>query len=190
MTKTEFLVALQEELDRLRVPDAQEILDEYEEHFQCKIADGYTEEEIAARLGNPADLAAQFIGTELPKTSRSKRFWTSLGIGCLDFFAFLLLAVLVAALVVFAAFAIALAAAAVCYVGGFHVASLLPYLPYGCGLLHVVDQLVHADRLPSLRVRTSDGSNPWCAVRVDGSRMHLLLLLHPAAGSVLSTVCA
>lgn len=34
--------------------------EEYEQHFVFKLADGYSEEEIAAKLGDPTALAAQF----------------------------------------------------------------------------------------------------------------------------------
>lgn len=60
MTKHEFLSQLEAELKKRKVADAADVLEEYEEHFAFKLADGYGEEEIAARLGDPAALAAQF----------------------------------------------------------------------------------------------------------------------------------
>ncbi|NLT13963.1 MAG: DUF1700 domain-containing protein, partial [Clostridiales bacterium] len=42
------------------IEDIDEILAEYDEHFMRKMADGYTEEEIAAKLGKPKEIAAQF----------------------------------------------------------------------------------------------------------------------------------
>ena len=62
MKKAEFLEELERALRRARVEDAEEILGEYEQHFAFKEKDGYSEEEIAARLGSPAALAAQFAG--------------------------------------------------------------------------------------------------------------------------------
>ena len=35
-------------------------MEEYAEHFDMKLRDGYSEEEIAARLAPPAEIAAQF----------------------------------------------------------------------------------------------------------------------------------
>ena len=64
MKKTEFLNKLREELEKRNVADAADILEEYEQHFDLKLADGFFEEEIAARLGDPAILAAQFDETE------------------------------------------------------------------------------------------------------------------------------
>lgn len=66
MNKREFLAQLERELKRNHVPDAGEILNEYAQHFAFKLADGYSEEEIAARLGDPAALAAQFDGPSAP----------------------------------------------------------------------------------------------------------------------------
>ena len=64
MKKTEFLNKLREELKKRNVADAADILEEYEQHFDLKLADGFFEEEIAARLGDPAMLAAQFDEAE------------------------------------------------------------------------------------------------------------------------------
>ena len=63
MTKAEYLSAFGRELKRLGVADAGDVLEEYEQHFEFKGRDGCTEEEISARLGDPAALAAQFAGT-------------------------------------------------------------------------------------------------------------------------------
>ena len=51
MKKAEFLNKLREELEKRNVADAADILEEYEQHFDLKLADGFFEEEIAARLG-------------------------------------------------------------------------------------------------------------------------------------------
>ena len=56
MTKNEYLEQLQASLRRGRVSDADDILDEYRQHFEFKMAEGYTEEEIAAKLGDAVDM--------------------------------------------------------------------------------------------------------------------------------------
>lgn len=53
MTKNEFMTRLMNELHRRNVADAAEVAEEYEQHFAFKLADGYSEEEIAAKLGAP-----------------------------------------------------------------------------------------------------------------------------------------
>ena len=72
MNKREFLAQLERELKRNHVPNAGEILNEYAQHFAFKLADGYSEEEISARLGEPAALAAQFDGPSAPPKAGNK----------------------------------------------------------------------------------------------------------------------
>ena len=60
MTKTEYLSQLQTSLRRGKVIDADDILEEYRQHFDFKMAEGYTEEEISAKLGDPSEIAAQY----------------------------------------------------------------------------------------------------------------------------------
>lgn len=67
MTKHEFMTRLTNELHKRNVADAADIAEEYEQHFAFKLADGYSEEEIAARLGAPEELAAQFGDADVPK---------------------------------------------------------------------------------------------------------------------------
>ena len=51
MTRNEFMARLSAELRRNHVADAADTEEEYEQHFSFKLADGYSEEEIAAKLG-------------------------------------------------------------------------------------------------------------------------------------------
>lgn len=60
MTRNEFMTRLSAELRRNHVADAADIEEEYEQHFAFKLADGYSEEEIAAKHAAPEALAAQF----------------------------------------------------------------------------------------------------------------------------------
>lgn len=85
MTKNEFMTKLSNELLKRNISDAADILDEYEQHFGLKTADGYSEEEIAAKLGNPAELAAQF-GSEPKQGAKYSVF--PLGCGLLGLICF------------------------------------------------------------------------------------------------------
>ena len=67
MKKHEFMARLENELRRRNVADSADVIEEYEQHFAFKLADGYSEEEIAARLGKPEELVAQFAETDAPK---------------------------------------------------------------------------------------------------------------------------
>lgn len=96
MTKLEFMNQLASELHKRNIADAADVLEEYEQHFAFKLADGYSEEEIAARLGSPADLAAQFEPAPQGAKRRSAAL-TCLWLGWVDVF-FGLFAVLLLAL--------------------------------------------------------------------------------------------
>jgi len=62
MTKQDYLSQLKSELKRNGVSDAEDIVSEYEQHFLFKLADGFSEEEIAAKLASPELIASQFAG--------------------------------------------------------------------------------------------------------------------------------
>jgi len=136
MTKTEYLEQLKGELLKNNVPDADEIVLEYEQHFAFKLADGFSEEEIAAKLGTPGEIAAQFQGAE--KTGKKKR-----GIKAVLITGLTLLGVIEgAAYIAFFAFAVVLfaaavtsAAAGVMLMARLNIAGLLPSMPYAGALL-------------------------------------------------------
>ena len=96
MTKLEFMNKLASELHKRNIADAADVLEEYEQHFAFKLADGYTDEEISARLGDPADLAVQFEPAPQGAKRRSAAL-TWLWLGWVDVF-FGLFAVLLLAL--------------------------------------------------------------------------------------------
>ena len=95
MTKHEFMAKLTDELKKRNIEDAADVAEEYEQHFVFKLADGYSEEEIAAKLGDPTALAAQFDAAAQGGEKRSAVLtwlWLWLAalsvVGCIWFFAF------------------------------------------------------------------------------------------------------
>ncbi len=68
MKKHEFMARLENELRRRNVADSADVIEEYEQHFAFKLADGYSEEEIAARLGGRRSWRHS-----LPKRTRRSR---------------------------------------------------------------------------------------------------------------------
>lgn len=60
MNKQEYMLELKKALKKLNIADINEILEEYEQHFINKLADGYSQEEITAKLGKPQLIAEQF----------------------------------------------------------------------------------------------------------------------------------
>ena len=135
MKRTEFLTRLTDELAKRHVSDAEEITAEYAQHFDMKLADGYSEEEIAAKLGDPTALAAQFGETEAPKQKGGNKPLVVAGLCFADVFAGLFFLLLAAWGLVMAAAALAFAVAAVCLIGGVDLFALLPTMPYWCGVI-------------------------------------------------------
>lgn len=88
MNKQTYLSELTSQLKQRNIEDIDEILAEYDEHFTRKKADGYTEEEVAAKLGKPKEIALQFAPSEGgAEKKRSGKFLAGLGAIAADIFA-------------------------------------------------------------------------------------------------------
>lgn len=135
MTKNEFMTLLTDELRKRNVADATEVIEEYEQHFAFKLADGYSEEEIAAKLGLPAVLAAQFEQTDAPKQRSGNKPLVVAGLCFADLFAGLFFMLLAVWGLVMAAASLTCAALTACLLGGWNVYNLIPTMPYWCGVI-------------------------------------------------------
>ncbi len=82
MNKDKYLSRLKKALEQCAVDDIDEILEQYQEHFEGKLFDGYTEEEIAARLEAPEVIARQFALSDGFQKRRS--ITTCIGMVLLD----------------------------------------------------------------------------------------------------------
>ena len=60
MTKSEYMDALREKLQHYNRALETEILEDYEQHFAEGLAEGRTEEDIIAELGNIEDMLQEF----------------------------------------------------------------------------------------------------------------------------------
>lgn len=60
MNRDEFMKILRKELSGLPRPEIEDIIYDYEEHFEIGIHKGKTEEEIAKELGNPKNIAKSY----------------------------------------------------------------------------------------------------------------------------------
>ena len=130
MTKNEFLSEFIESLKKYKISDAQDIVEEYREHFDFKLADGYSEEEIAAKLGNPDELAEQFaVGStriKKEKTSGAKKFFTIFGLCFADLFVGIFFICLIAFEIVIAASILAFVLAALGLAAGIEPLNNMP----------------------------------------------------------------
>ena len=66
MNKREYLSALEAQLKRLPSDDVKEIVKEFDAHFDIASSEGKTEEETAAKLGSPEEVAKYYLGDSVP----------------------------------------------------------------------------------------------------------------------------
>ena len=135
MKKDEYLAQLVNELKKNAVADADDIANEYEQHFAFKMADGFSEEEIAAKLGTPAELAAQFESNKNMGNSGGRKITTIIGLVFADIFIGAFFLLLFAWEAIMAAFSLTCAAVAVCLLCELNIYSLIPSMPYWCGAI-------------------------------------------------------
>lgn len=144
MTKSEFLIQLKNELEKNNVSDSDDILNEYEQHFVFKLADGFSEEEVAAKLGNPSDLASQFIPNTSQKKYGGRKIVTIIGMIFADIFVGAFFLILFAFAIVMGVVTIATAIIGICLLGGYNIYNLIPNMPYLCAFIYAVSLLALA----------------------------------------------
>jgi uncharacterized membrane protein len=71
MKKVEFMKTMEQYLSKLEEKDREEVLYDYEEHFQNGLADGKTEADIIRALGDPQMIAKQYIASESIKKAQN-----------------------------------------------------------------------------------------------------------------------
>lgn len=138
MNKNEFLTRLNTELKKNNVADAEDIVNEYEQHFAFKTADGFTEEEIAVKLGDPLALASQFGGNESKKKNIGRKFITVTGLVFVDIVGVIFLITLIAWEAIMAVFSLVSGTIGVCLISGLNIYSLIPQMPYYCAAIFSV----------------------------------------------------
>ena len=117
MNKQTYLSELTGQLKARNIDDIDEIVAEYDEHFTRKMADGYAEEEIAAKLGAPTEIALQFadVGSGADK-KKSGRFLAGVGAIAADIFAVPFFIIMYAWLAVIGATSVASALTGICLI--------------------------------------------------------------------------
>lgn len=132
MNKVEYLNALERELRSRNIGDIEEIISEYSQHFDMKSADGYSEEETAARLGKPRVIASQFVSLE--GSNNAARPVLIAGAVISDIFAVIFFALLFAWVAILAAASLAFAFTGVLLIFKLNIQGLLPPMPYAGNL--------------------------------------------------------
>ncbi|XMB72992.1 DUF1700 domain-containing protein [Mycoplasmatota bacterium WC30] len=134
MDKLTFINTLSKKLKENKVADIEEIISEYEEHFFYRLEDGYTEEEVSKKLGDPVFLADQYLETE-EKEEANRKFITITGLIVSDFFVGMFYITFAAWIVVLVAFSTAVLGIGFSYIFNISPFNLIPYLPYWCGAI-------------------------------------------------------
>lgn len=137
MKKNEYLQQLEAELIKSCVPDTDDILAEYEHHFIMKLSEGYSEEEISARLGSPEQIARQFEPESKKKNvSIGTKILLVTGISLLDIIMGCIFIALYAWVIAIGVLGISAFVLGFSLVGGIRFNELIiPYMPYAGGLL-------------------------------------------------------
>ncbi|NLL39076.1 MAG: DUF1700 domain-containing protein [Clostridiales bacterium] len=133
MNKETYLHQLKIHLKANSIPDYEDIIADYEEHFRQKLAEGCSEEEISARLGSPEAIAAQFkapahTGGDAPRGM--SKFLFGIGVFFADVFVFMFIILLFAWLACIAAFSLACLALGFTLI--FEIKISFLYIPFPC----------------------------------------------------------
>lgn len=139
MNKQTYLNELKNLLKSNNVEDIDDILAEYEEHFARKLADGYSEEEIAAKLGKPKEIALQFAQAEISgERKKTNKLVAGIGLFFADLVTIPYFIVMYAWMVVLGALSLSSAICGICLIVRPILPDssvILPPMPYFGGLI-------------------------------------------------------
>ena len=144
MNKKTYLEQLSTALRLRGLTDIDEIVEEYDQHFSMKQTDGYTEEEIAARLDTPTSIALQFEPASANRKSPAKgsKALRAVGLGFFDLLLGMVYVVLYAWVIVLGAFSLACLGAGLSLALGIRWNELIiPYMPFLGGLIFGISLL-------------------------------------------------
>lgn len=134
MNKQRFLDILSKDLERNNVDEIDDIIEQYNEHFLRKIADGLSEEEIISKLGKPEDVAMQYeSNTYSTAGKQSNNILLKIGIGFADIWIVLFFAIIFVWSLVLAVLTITFVSLGICLVvtpGFITGTAVIPYIPY------------------------------------------------------------
>ena len=131
MTKQEYLNELKAELAKNVVADAEDIVYEYEQHFLFKLADGFSEQEIADKMAAPALIAAQFAAVPGDrKRNGGKKAFLMIWLMIIGVFEVLLYGAFLSFIIALFCGSLVPAALGVEFIIGTNFMNILPPMPY------------------------------------------------------------
>ena len=141
MNKTEFLNELKITLVKHKVKDFDDIMSEYSQHFDFKLRDGFTEEEIIKKLGDPQAIALQFTEVAIEtaaSTQRQKMGQKGLiytGLGFVNIGTALFSIIIFVWIIILGAASLATLGLAGILMFNIEIVSIIPSMPYACAFL-------------------------------------------------------
>lgn len=143
MNKQQFLDELERSLRSLKIQDGEEVMTEYRQHFEFKLADGYSEEEISAVLGDPKEVARQFVNeNEHDRTNAGKNLIIKTGLIFGDIFVSMFFIMLFAWVIVLGAAAFSFLVIGILLLFKLNISGIIPSMPYINSLLHSIPVLL------------------------------------------------
>lgn len=132
MNKQNYLDELRKNLEKLNVTGIDEIISEYSQHFDFKLADGFSDEEIATKLGDAKTVAEQFAEhgiTTNAKAVSGKTFIYS-GLGFSTASTGILFIIFAAWTLILGLSAVAILFTSGLMLTGTNIANIIPPMPY------------------------------------------------------------
>ena len=140
MNKNEFIIILRKELNKLNVKEIDEIIEDFEEHFEFKLEEGKTEAEIVKKMGDPQDIAKEYANQEEDYKKRHNKT-IIVGLGLIDIIMFLIFTFMWLSVLVIATFTISSLALAFCLITTINMGGLIPDMPYLSSLIFGLSSL-------------------------------------------------
>jgi len=134
MKQSEFMNIFTDELKKHKVAEIEEIISDFEDHFTYKLEEGYSEEEIVKKIGDPIHLAEDYITHDHPDTKSGNAVkW--IGMVALDIFVVPMYLTLWLSVLVLPIFALTLLVLGFLLITSLNIAGLVPSMPYISSLL-------------------------------------------------------
>ena len=140
MTKKEYLSELQKELKVNNIREINDILKEYSDHFDFKMEEGFTEEEIAIKLSTPQIIAKEYASNNVP-VNKFEKLVKTFGVVMLSVPLSMLYILMWSAVVVLGVFSFAMLLCGCCLITTLNIAGLIPFIPYLSSLFLGVSSL-------------------------------------------------
>lgn len=135
MNKNEFIRELRKQLEKENISDIDEIINDFEEHFEFRMEEGKTEEEIVKKIGNPKDIAIDYTNQSMKKEKTKKSIAAAAGLVFLDIFLSPIFIFLWASVIAMGVLSITLLTLGFCLALSINIANLIPNMPYVTSIL-------------------------------------------------------